>query len=163
MVAGVKALSPRRAKVVAQKGPRGRAWCGPTALTVLTGLNYETCRRAIADTTGKRNVTAVEASALRVALSHLMPSGRLVMFRTYLNRNLYTRDGRMTLARFLRETRAEREASAFYLVALTRHYVVIRGRRLWDNHTPAEGLPLAAAPWRRAVVQTVFRLDPIDR
>lgn len=120
----------------------------------MTGLDYEACRAALATVTGKARVMGVNNRSLAEALRLLVPGATFARFRYYYPR------WRPTFAQFLARTREERDPGAFYLVIVTSHYLVVRGRKVWDNSTPAEGTYLSKGPCRRARVRSVYALVP---
>lgn len=96
----------------------------------------------------------VHENTLAAALRLLVPGATFARFRSYYP------SWRPTLAQFLAKTRGERDPEAFYLVIVTSHYLVVRGRKVWDNSTPPGGTYLAKGPCRRARVRSVYALVP---
>lgn len=70
---------------------------------------------------------------------------------------LYEEGEQPTLAAWLRK-RSSCQMAQTYLVTLTAHFVVVRGRKFIDNHTMTPTW-IRRAPYRRARVIAVNRVD----
>lgn len=67
----------------------------------------------------------------------------------------YTKNGRYpTLAAWLRYYRASREQRMFVL-AISHHFILVKGRKIYDNHNPS-GIFLRKYPHRRRRVRSFF-------
>lgn len=120
---------------------RTKMWCGPSALAIITGEDYETCRATLSKITN-RPVMGVHNCDMRSAL----------------NRFGYGMDARWfkpdsTLAQWLKD----RNSKSLFLVVLSNHYIVVQGRKACDNHTKT---PVFTGDMRlrRARIQNVFEI-----
>lgn len=143
MLKGIKNPPPRNERVT---------WCGPSALSIITGEDYETCRKAIAATQGNRPVMRVHNwQMIRV----LHEWGFNTVSINYFGNE-------PTLAAWMRE-REPAEINALFLVQITGHYVVVQGRKACDSKTK-EPVFLSKMPGRRARVEKVWKVAPaVDR
>lgn len=120
-------------------------WCGPGALSIITGWDYETARQSFVRVTGKRSITRVYNHQM---LKCLNEAG----FRTIK----HCPDDNMTLAAWLKARPPEHMDKTF-LVQVTGHYIVVRGRKACDNRTK-EPVFLTKMHSRRARVQCVWEV-----
>lgn len=125
---------------------RGHVWCGPGAIAAITGKPLSQVKEAIYGVRGKRS-PIMGMSEIEVA--HTL---RALGLRPAPARK-YSKDERPTLARWLRE-RYKFQMGKTYLVNITDHFVVIRGRKFIDNQT-LEPVFIRSAPKRRARVKSV--------
>ena len=106
-------------------GPRRNRYCGPAALSIMTGRTTDECAANIRHLTGRRAVMMTDIGEL-VAVAAGM--GVMLFHRhSFPNRGCPGR--RPTLAAWLRESRNVRTAGRVYLVLAGRHWQVITGRR----------------------------------
>lgn len=129
--------------------PKDRTiWCGPSAISMLTGVGYGEVLDLLRLTTGRRTIKSVGQLAMIRALDSLGWTLRAEPIRA--------RD-RRTFAWWLRSrTREQRLRGSAFLVELTRHYVVVDGRWGGDNHTKVP-VRLREMPHRRRLVKRVWR------
>lgn len=104
--------------------PGGRTvWCGPTAISILTGAGYDVSLDLLKRIAGKTWLTSVQTWMMCEALEGLgLRCHRLDV------------EGTPTLIGFLRR-RAPDVKKSMLLINVTRHYVVARGRKIGDNTT----------------------------
>jgi hypothetical protein len=102
---------------------RGKnTWCGPAAMSAITGFDTDYCANELTRITGREVIKGVWPSELCKALFRMgyhpirMPDG----------------DKPPTLSQWLRQPRDREDV---YLVFITRHYIVVRGWEIIDNHT----------------------------
>jgi hypothetical protein len=131
-------------------------WCGPAALSAITGRNAEYCavilKRRRATVSGKRrDVKSTWPSQLVMFLRrHGFAVRELPVEHEYLHRGRLTD----TFGRWLRGT--ERRPDAYYLIGVTGHWIVVRGNRLVDSHNP-DGVP-ARTVYQRCRVMDVYEV-----
>jgi len=144
------------------KNPNGTNFCGPSALTVLTGRTYESVEKTILKfRRSKRrvygNINKVtgmfnrEMSAVMNLLGYKMsgftayhPNFQLLSPRT--NRGT-------TLRQYMRKTHGKR-GKLWLLVQTTRHYLVIRGNRIWDS--TMNGVTIKKATHKRGIIKQIW-------
>lgn len=63
-----------------------------------------------------------------------------------------------TLAEWMRTSK--RDPDAYYIVQVTGHYVLVKGRKFIDNHTK-DWVFLRSAPWRRKRVEHVYKVTMV--
>lgn len=104
-------------------GPRKNRFCGPAALSAISGKLTDVTAKTLRDVSGRRSITgttqnemwcAAEALGFRLIPSSLSPRG-------------------VTLAEWLR--RVERPEGRLFLVSAGNHWVVISGRRFVCGRT----------------------------
>ena len=159
-------MSKRNKKGNLSKNPNGHSFCGPAALTVLTGRTYESvvksirkCRRERGRPAGntRRSADGVagmynsEMSRVLNALGYKMsgftayhPNFQLLSPRT--NRGT-------TLRQYMRKTHGKR-GKLWLLVQTTRHYLVIRGNRIWDS--TMNGVTIKKATHKRGIIKHIW-------
>lgn len=115
-------------------------FCGPAALSLITGRSVDDCVGVLKDVRhSSRAVKGVYNGEMREALTHLGYRMHVLPVR-----------GRPTLARLLRSLK-ERGPENIFLINTTGHYVVLRGRKIFDNKNP-EGVFVRQYRHRRARV-----------
>jgi hypothetical protein len=139
-------------------------FCGPNALAALTGrhvddtahaLRIVTKRKAIKGVFNRHMVAALELLGYRATLVPVQrPLTAVMVHRTKAAR---TAQAFPTLTQVLRGALKGRGAAP-YLVNTTGHYVVIRGRMLFDNKHP-EGIRLTECPYRRKRVKAIYAVE----
>jgi hypothetical protein len=141
----------------------GTLWCGPAALSAVTGEPtsriHDIIKKIRGDNKpvkGVRNSELVKTAfvlgyALEPMFDYLEEWGKL----PYCGRPPLSRF-KPTLARFVRLNR--KELARFpMIVNVTGHYVVVSGRTFLDNNVGA-AVPLKKAPRRRCRVKKAFRV-----
>lgn len=146
-------------------------WCGPAALSIVTGAATSEIHRLISWRSGKPRVKGISNHQLCMAARdlgyqlvpiydakedpkcfELAPStcapGTMIKWP---KKNSFP-----TLARFLRENKAAIR-SAPVIVNVTRHYIVVHGRSFVDNQNRTP-LPLKKAPGRRRRVWRAWKV-----
>tara|TARA_X000001382_G_scaffold127638_1_gene115833 strand:+ start:82 stop:642 length:561 start_codon:yes stop_codon:yes gene_type:complete len=146
-------------------------WCGPTALAVLTGRCY---KNAYQDMQRLRNRKRIGKLSLRDAkpVSGVWLRETLDMLDVYgYNADStpeecqHKMEWEVTFAKWLRETYHMRDKKAWYLVHINGHFCVMKGNKVFDQHTPANGTTLKKYRFRRTRVVNVYkitRFGPMD-
>ena len=108
-------------------GPNKNRYCGPSALSAITGLLTDDTARHLRRVTGKRAIRGTHNWAMLRVLRQLGYRACLVCAPT--------RDERPTLTSWLRESKGMRTGGRVFLVVAGHHYQVISGRRFVDSKT----------------------------
>lgn len=156
-------LMPRGKKGQVPQDFHSTRWCGPTALSVLTGRNY---KNAYQDMQRLRNRKKIGKVSLRSAepIKGVYLHETLDMLEVYgydaCNRNDECRPVflHQTFAAWLRETYHIRDRKAWYLIHLNGHYCVMKGNKVYDQFTPSKGTTLKQYKFRRTRVITVYKI-----
>lgn len=111
-------------------------YCGPGALSILTGIDTAQAARLLRHISQRKYIKGTSNWVMLRALNAL----------GYSTQSVYLRPN-VTLAQWLRESRN----TGAYLVNITDHYCVITDRMYVDNVT-GQGVALSRAPHRRARV-----------
>jgi hypothetical protein len=121
-------------------------FCGPAALSLITGKSVDDCVSVLKRVRqSTRAVKGVYNEEMREALGHLGYRMHVLPVR-----------GKPTLARILRSLK-ERGPEHIFLINTTGHYVVLRGRKIYDNKNP-EGIFVRHYRHRRARVYATWIL-----
>lgn len=135
-------------------------WCGPAAISAVTGEPTSKIMELARYVTGKPTVKGLSVGALKGVLSRL---GYRVD-DVYSFGSVFCQTGGTatapTLAKWTRENAAT-FSKLPCVVLVSNHYVTVKGRTLIDNHVPT-GAPLKKAPWRRARVARVLRVEKVE-
>ena len=116
------------------------SFCGPAALSLITGRSVDDCVTVLKHIRqSARAIKEIYNTEMREALAHLGYQMHVLPVR-----------GRPTLAQLLRSLR-ERGPEHIFLINTTGHYVVLRGRKIYDNKNP-EGVFVRQYNHRRARV-----------
>jgi len=137
-------------KVKLKKGSH-RSWCGPSALTAVTGLTYDTVTRTMRRVLHRRQITSVSINQLQRMLIHWKLSPIFTDDWRYLPAS------RPTMAAWMRDTWGKL-GSNMHVIVTTHHVAVIKGRKYYDNSRP-DGCSFKQAPLRRARVIIVWKLN----
>jgi len=122
---------------------RGNRYCGPAAISALTGITTTDAARLLRHVTGRRSITGVYCSDVIQAL-------RLVGMTVYSVDSWNETPPTITQWR-------KRRPSGDLLVSVTGHLITVKGNRFWDN-SHHHGAPLTSLPARKRV-QSVFRVS----
>lgn len=106
--------TPEQRKVTCVYGNKRKTWCGPYAVAVVTGLQYEDTYKALKKIRGKRSTAGVTMKNMMTACSKFSVKTE----RTKLEK-------RKKLNNFLRDNLA---ANKVYIVEITRHVIVVDTR-----------------------------------
>lgn len=131
-----------------QKDIKTIAWCGPSAISAVTGKPLSEVVRALKDITGRQQIKGLSGLALCKGLRHFGVDA----FCT----EEFGKGTRPTLATWLREAK-RRGWTGPSIVNVTGHYVVVDARRFVDNRQQTP-VPHKQARGRRARVVLVFAL-----
>jgi len=122
-------------------------WCGPAAISIITGCGYDAALELLKQVTGRSVIKGVARPDMFRALRRLGYDCK--------SRQEFT-DWRPTLAWWLRQRESD-EMSLTYLVNVTGHYLVVRGRKIADNKT-GEPVFTRKYPHRRKRVKVVWQV-----
>lgn len=126
-------------------GPAYNRWCGPSALSALTGRTTDETSAVLRELTGRRSITGTSNSEILLALRHY---GLSYAWRPVL--------GRMTLAAWLRADPPV--GDQVMLVSAGRHWQVVTARRFVCGKTLEIVGHRHPKVKRRAIVQYVWRI-----
>jgi hypothetical protein len=108
------------------RGKGGRCWCGPAALSIITGRDYDDVRFTLRAVSHRKRIMGVSVREMKEAF--------VAMGYEVEDADRYLSFERPTLAQWYRRTKPE--PGKVYLLTLTNHYVVISGRKIADNLNP---------------------------
>jgi hypothetical protein len=120
-------------------------YCGPAALSLLTGRHVDDCAATLRRLLNRRRVTFVHVLDMPAALSQMGHNA------TPLSHHGTTLVG---LTRLLRTRTPEQR----FLVATTHHYLILCGRKIYDNHNPT-GIFFGKYNHRRYRVKFVWEVS----
>ena len=132
----------------------GPVYCGPAALSAITGLPTSRCQRAIQEANeDPRPVEGTNIFSMALAARRLgfrlvcvweeWGYQRSVSFATFCRKNAYLWKTRPVLVRF------------------TGHYSLVEGRFFLDAHVPGF-TPIHRAPHQRRVVMSAWKVVKLD-
>ena len=162
----------------------GHGYCGPTAISFITGKPLSAALDAIRSERGQttsanrpkgpgfrlapvhgtypqevlRALAAMGWKATRVPLDRKTPKQWSVSLDDFAKGRLIPDSVKRTgptLAAFLR-TRPPELMNAYLLIEVTRHFVVVKGRKFADTKTNGEPVFISKAPGRRKRVKAVW-------
>lgn len=135
------------------QGRRSNRFCGPSVLSILTGLDTADTARLLRQVSGRRRIMGTSTSHLKAALSRLGID--TVGFPTYRTHGP-TGSKALTFVQWERQSRATRGGEAILLV-MGHHWAVVQGRRYacGISHKP---VPFSQIPHRCARVTEAYRL-----
>ena len=136
------------------KGEPRYVYCGPYAISAITGKSIEEVEDALNRRRGKPAGTKVKTTWSGENM-HIIPSLGFKSQTVYENRRTNRRGP--TLANWLRE-RDSWQLKHSYLVLVTGHWIAVRGRKMVDTYT-REPVFIGKAPHRRKRVQVVIRIE----
>lgn len=130
-------------------------YCGPAALALLTDQHVDAVTYTLRCLRNGRSVRGVYSEQMLEALRLL---GHRAVFTPTMSaeHNLY--GTYPTLTQALRALKG-RGADDRFLVLITGHYIVLKGRKVFDNKHP-EGIWLKECPYRRRRVRGVWKVTP---
>ena len=134
-------------------GPRGNRFCGPAALSALTGKATTETAAMLRHVSGRRQITGTTTGEMADALDQF----NYGILRVYDDTRAVKE--RMTLTGWLRLTQADRVAGRVYLVEAGNHWMVISGRRYVDSITEDIVSIKDKQVMRRARVRAAFEIE----
>lgn len=119
-----------------KRGERSNSFCGPAALSLITGKHVDECVKHVHDYRNsvecrRRNVRGMSNWEMTWTLRRMgFEQSKLMLPKQ-----------NPTLVAFMRWLKRQNhwDAKATYLIHVTGHYVVMKGIKLFDNHHP-EGI-----------------------
>lgn len=142
-------------KIPAPRTNNRRFYCGPFAICAITGAEHDEVRAKINAERQRRPNTPVTGTFPGELRSVLRTYGYLLDqewdFRSAYDRSDF--GGKApTFAAWLRQRKGD-SLKTLYFVQLNGHYVVVKGRKMIDNHTKTPVFIRQAPHRRRRVVQ----------
>lgn len=134
-------------------GPRKNRFCGPAALSAITGQTTDETAAMLRRVTGKRSIMGTWASDLLRALQCFGFTAAVVIDFT-------EEPMRPTLARWLKDTTADRTTGRVFLISAGHHWQVVSGRRFVDSKTRSIVSIRDPKVHRRARVRKVWEVLP---
>lgn len=134
-----------------QRENKKRWYCGPFAISVITGAGFEQVRsvsNSVANRPLNQGICGMSEWNVLKALQELG-------FWTQLAYKWHNKDyqKKLTFKEWLKRDRAD----CIYLVVLTGHYVVVKGNQFIDNHSK-HIVGVNYAPWQRKRVLEAYRV-----
>lgn len=154
--------------------PNGTSWCGPTALTVLTGKRYDIIEKDLLKAVNKNKSTG--GFNLRTASFVRKPKPKVNEIKGMYNHEMrkalrkynYSMNhsslhGCQTFRQWTKATYGQR-GKKWYLIQTTSHFLVVKGNKVWDNNTPEEGVPITKSRlYKRARLDNVYEIERIKK
>jgi hypothetical protein len=134
-------------------GRRSNRYCGPSLISILTGLDTRDTARLLREVSGRSSIKGTSSEHIRRALSRLGID--LVSFPTH-RIQLRTGTKAVTFVQWERASRAVRGSDAILLV-MGNHWAVVQGRR-YACGMVRKPVPFSAVPHRCARVTEAYRL-----
>lgn len=132
------------------RAKRGNRFCGPSAISAVTGITTDEAAQLIRSVSGRRMVTGTGDFEIQQALARCGISMRMVQHASVARGP--------TLAAWLKDSRALRTADRVFLVVAGNHWQVVSGRRYVCGITKdVVGFDHPKVK-RRAKVTTVYEL-----
>lgn len=132
-------------------GPKRNRYCGPSALSILTGIDTGRAAALLRRVSGAPRIRGTSSGAVKTALWNL---GIHMSWTAMAGR-------RPTLTQWLKLTRTLRGDNT-YLLAVGHHWAIIQGRR-WACGIVGKPVPLKDSPKRRARVTEVYVLSRLSK
>jgi hypothetical protein len=131
-----------------ENSSNGKAWCGPTVVASITGRDVARIKTLIKKRRGSND--AVKGTAW-FELRHVLA------YYGYQEdaRHTILKPDRPTLAQWLRR---ERDMTAYYILDVGCHWVVVHGRKFCDTFTGGKPVFIRKAPHRRKRVREVYKI-----
>lgn len=131
-------------------------FCGPAALSAITGNTVEECCAMIRKLCYKRSVKGMTDCHMIRVLTAFGYTATQLFYAGYERRKQ-----RPTMAAWLKAFRGKRDFDDKLLMAAGHHYVVIQGLKLWDNANP-KGVYLSRYSHRRKRVHGVWLVRKVQ-
>lgn len=140
--------------------PRGRlnrlapgrtGWCGPAAMTVVTGKSYDDCCRALLKVREGTGRSAIIKGTRMMEVREALKLMGVEITHTCHNYML----GQHTLSRFLRD-RSKEWRDSYIILSVKNHWITVKGNKAWDYSTPDNGTWISRIHFRRARVHNVI-------
>lgn len=159
----------------ARSAKKRRTWCGPYAVAVLMGVDYDAAYDTCVRILRRDGIRGMYNSELERIMTTLGVGFRKWTFQEYtgtvtVDAQTDFKDGRwfikpvtvnkhLTLNQWYK-ARADKQAT--YVINVSRHYVIVRGTRIIDNQQPewkAWADRKGARSYKRGLVHGVWQID----
>lgn len=138
---------------LAYRSPDQKSYCGPLAVTILTGFSYKAACGLINSARGVKSNTPISVIDVSEITKLLTKLG----FNFIIRKPRKSKGNVPTIARW--ETlRSQKERTAPILCTGSRHVYVVEGDRIWDTYTKSSGDYLCEYPKRRFRVEEYYVL-----
>ena len=137
--------------------PTGKnRWCGPAALSILTGMTTDDASRLVRSITLKSKCTGMHWNEMLVAL---MQCG----FQCVRRPHRYKGNNRITLSRWVKENKSNLSLQRTggyktYLISAGYHFQIIQGPMYVDNHVKEPVFFDEIKKGKRRIVRRVYQL-----
>lgn len=143
----------------------GNRYCGPLVIAAITGMSTAdaaaSLRRITGRTSAVKRVKNTELVATLSALGFVMR--RIEVPKRLADVPMFGRTVRKwigpTLTEWLRTGRDRPHRNAAYIVHLSNHFLLVKGRKQIDTHTDGQWTWLRDAPHRRKRVRHAWRIE----
>jgi hypothetical protein len=139
-------------KLIREEGDN--TYCGPAAMSLLTGKPVKECVKAIKKAGNRKIVKGIYTWELVAGMKKLGFKAELQPLPRYTAPDGYQHSHKNYTLRQLLD-RWWRNSETAYLVVLTHHFIVVQGRMMYDNSNP-EGLPLGLYKRLRTRVKVIY-------
>tara|TARA_R110002110_G_scaffold325740_1_gene537636 strand:- start:217 stop:759 length:543 start_codon:yes stop_codon:yes gene_type:complete len=155
--------------------PNGTSWCGPTALTVLTGKRYDIIEKDLLKRINKhrnkprfdwRTGQRKHFESNQVTQIRGMHNGQMrgaLKQYGYAMRSSDLHGHNQTFRQWTKSTYGKR-GKKWFLVVAGNHYLVVKGNKVWDANTAKDGTPITKVRlYKRAKLQELFEIERIKK
>jgi hypothetical protein len=141
--------------VQVSRNPGDNSYCGPAALSLLTGYHVSLCAHELRQINGRRYIKSASDYEMVAVLIRLGKRVREVPL--YPNHVCVTLRRKPTLVGLVRLLR-DRTPHQRFLIRTTDHFMVLRGRMVYDNLNP-EGVFFGKYNHRRYRVRACWEVS----
>lgn len=145
-------VCPPLNSVTHPKTDTSRTWCGPSAISAITGWSVDEAARWLWQRRGKKGTPKGVRGTYPSEVCACLGAAGFGTLRIRTRR--LGHDDRPTLAEWMRK-RGPELRKATVLLSVGHHWVVVRGRKFVDSHT-LEPVSIRKAPHRRSRVKYAF-------
>jgi hypothetical protein len=144
---------------------KGNRYCGPLVIAAITGKSTAEAAASLRRITGRESaVKKVRHDELIATLSALgFVMRRMTIPRRVADVPMFGRKVRKwigpTLTEWLRTGRDRQHENSPYIVHVSHHYLLVKGRKMIDTFTDGEWTWLREAPHRRKRVLSAWRIE----
>ena len=146
---------------VPQKNKSGKTYCGPTVLSALSGKSYKDVLVFIDVVLGtgcSRETKWMKFYDLHSCIQRLGFRAEVEILDDCEVKNLCSLEDWIKGRDFLSEEMGDDPLNDVWVIALTKHFVIVQGDSFLDNHT-AKPVPIASAPFQKKRVRKAIKVS----